>query len=200
MIITEISKQRKKGRYNIFVDGEFFSGIDALSLLQAGLKEGKEITREELEQKVTESECRSAFDYLGKYLAAPHTKKQVNDKLKQRGYSDNVIALTIEKAESYGYLNDEEYARALVSSLNLKSRREVKSKLMQKGIDRQTIDLCLSSISQDDENSRAQVLSEKYLKNKDINQKTLSGLYQYLLRKGFDGEVAMQAVTKYKGD
>ena len=35
MVITEISAQKKKGRYNLFVDNSFYSGIDAETIVKS---------------------------------------------------------------------------------------------------------------------------------------------------------------------
>lgn len=197
MQITEINPQKKKGRYNIFVDGAFYSGIDALSLLSANLKVGQEVTKEDLERYVLESETRSAFDKMARMLASPHTKKEVRDKL-SKTYTPVVIERAIKKAEEYGYLSDKEYATLFVNSKPLNSRQEIKSKLYSKGINRQIIEESLSSISEEDEKSRAEILSKKYLKNKNLDVKAMQGLYGFLTRKGFSSEVASSMVRKYK--
>ena len=64
MIITEISSQKKKGRYNLFVDGSFYSGVDGETIIKAGLKVGKEVDKQFLEEVILESETRSAFEKL----------------------------------------------------------------------------------------------------------------------------------------
>ena len=42
-VITSITKQKKGERVNIFLDGEFYCGLDGLTMLKFGLKEGMEI-------------------------------------------------------------------------------------------------------------------------------------------------------------
>ncbi len=198
MQITEISPQKKKGRYNIFIDGAFYSGIDALSLLSAGFKVGDEVSREQLERYVLESETRSAFDRLARILASPHSKKEVKEKLLKAGYTSEVIERAIKKAEEYGYLSDEQYASMFVSSKPLKSKKEIQAGLYNKGIDKATIEKSLMVVTEDDEMERMACLAEKYLKNKPKDQKAFQGLYGFLLRKGFSSEMVSQIIRSYK--
>ena len=200
MIITDISEQKKKGRYNLFVDGEFFSGIDAFAVVHHGLKVGLEIDQDRIEELVFESETRSCFDKVINILSVPRSRKEIIDKLKKYSYSQRVVDASIRKAEEYGYINDKDYAKMLVSSKKLKSKLEIKKSLFEKGISSSIASAELEKIDEEEEKARALVLSEKYLKNKQIDKKTLSGLYAFLLRKGFGTEVAMHALRKFKSE
>lgn len=200
MQITEITPQRRKGRYNIYVDGEFFSGIDDLAIVQTGLKTGMEIDEEKLKEVVFSCEVRSAFEKLVDLLSAMRSKKDLQDKLKTKGYAKDVIDSAIKKAEDYGYIDDREFARCFVSSKKNKSRREIKEALISKGIDKEIIEEALSGISNDDERNIASALAEKYMKNKTCDQKTLQNLYAFLMRKGFGGEMISSIVRKYKAE
>lgn len=200
MIITEISPQKKKGRYNIYVDNEFFSGIDAMSLLQFSLKVGSEVDKDHLREIVFESEVRSAFDKLASILKTPQSKKQVRGKLLGRGYGADVVDAAIKKAEEYGYLNDEEYAKMLVSSKPLKSRLEIKNSLFEKGLSQEIIKSATECISEESERERAKMLAEKYMKNKENSVKNISSLYAFLMRKGFSGEIVRGTIKCFRTD
>jgi len=201
MIITDISNQKRKDRYNLFVDGSFYSGIGAEALIKNGIKVGKEFSKEQLAEIVFESEVRDAFEKLLTIISRQlYTKFEIKQKLIKYGFGENVIINAIKKAEDYGYVNDEHYAKLLVESKKNKSKMEVKSILFKKGVCNQTITEQTEVINEEQEKESALKLAEKYMKNKEINQKSLAGLYGYLSRKGFMSNSVNFAMRKYKFD
>ena len=201
MVITDIQSQKKKGRYNLFVDGVFYSGIDAETLVKSALKKGSEIEKPRLEELVKSSEARSAFDKAINILSrGEQTKKDIKQKLLKYGYKESIIDEAIKKAEEYGYINDKEYAKMLVKAKSLKSRKEIKYSLYTKGIDRNIVDEVSETISDNEESERAIAVASKYMKNKEVNSKSLAGLYAYLYRKGFMVDSIKRALKEYKID
>ena len=199
MIITEISAQKRKGRYNLFVDGEFYSGLDAEHIIKNGLKVGLEISKEKLEQIVSESEIRSAFDKLVKMISNHmHTKFEIKQKLINLGYSDSAVLGAINKAEEYGYVDDDLYAKMFIDSKSNKSKLEIKLLLSKKGIKKEIVSDKTEMITDDIEEQKALNLAEKYMKNKVVDQKSMSGLYGYLARKGFMFDAINHVLKKYK--
>ena len=199
MVITNITPQKRKKRYNLFVDGEFYSGLDEIAVAKAGLKIGKEISKRELEEVVFESEKSSAFEKIANLVSRQmYSARDLKNKLKNYGYSDNVIDSAIALAKEYKYISDKDFARALVESKPLKSRLELKNALFQKGICSSFAENALLIVSDEDEKNRASILAEKYLKNKEKNKKTFAGLYNFLLRKGFNGSIIKKVFAEYK--
>lgn len=199
MLITEISPQKKKGRYNLFVDNEFYSGIGEESIIKNGLRVGKELPKNLLDEAIAESEERSAFEKLIEMVSRQmYTKFEIKQKLLKYGYSDDVINSAIEKAEEYKYIDDELYAKLIVDIKKNKSKLEIKSILAKKGVNKDTIRKQTEQITDEQEKSNAMVLADKYMKNKEIDQKSLSGLYGYLSRKGYSSDVVNSALRKYK--
>ena len=86
----------------------------------------------------------------------------------------------------------------MIESKKNKSRLEVKSQLLKKGISKNIIDEKIDAIDEMQEKESALVLAEKYMKNKEINQKSLNGLYGYLSRKGFCLDSGKFVLRKYK--
>lgn len=199
MIITEINKQKRSGRYNIFVDGEFYSGLDEETIVKASLKTGTEIQKEKLEELVFESERHSAFEKIANLISRQmYSERDLKNKLFKYGYSDVVIESAIDLAKEYKYISDSDYAVSFVESKPLKSRIELKNALFQKGICSYFAENALKNISFEDEFSRAEQISAKYMKNKEICQKTYAGLYTFLMRKGYPSEIINKILKKYK--
>ena len=117
-VITEITAQKKKkDRCNIFVDGAFFCGLQAETVMKYRLKAGTAVAAEELEAMQMESERLQAFDCALNFLSnAMKTKRQIADHLEKKGYLGGVIEACLEKLEYYGYLDDGAYAKAYVTA------------------------------------------------------------------------------------
>lgn len=195
-IITKIEEQKNKARVNIFVDGAFFCGLNKETALIFKLKENKEIDEERLKSAIFESEVRSAFDkcldYLGRSM---YSKKSLIDKLLLKGFSKEVIDKTIKKLEEYKYVDDELYAKQFVIHNSKKSKKQIKDKLQQKGVDRQIIAMALDENRDSDEFEICLLQAQKYAKNKQIeSQKDLQKFYASLARKGFDFGTIKKAV------
>ena len=199
MVITEISAQKKKGRYNLFVDNSFYSGIDAETIVKHGLKVGTEIDKDCLEELVVESETRSAFDKLITIISRQlYSKRDIELKLIKYGYNKIAIEQAIKKAEEYGYINDKTYAKIIVDSKKLKSKMEIKNSLFLKGIKQDIIVEQVKDIDEEEETERAMIIAEKYMKNKDSSEKNIAGLYNYLMRRGFNSSSISKVLKRYK--
>ena len=138
MVITDIKPQQKsKSRVSVFVDGEFFSGLEKITAMEHRLKIGDEIDPDELTKAVRESECAAAFEKAANYLGArPRTKKEIRVYLAGKGYSDEVVISAVDKLCEYGYVDDAEYCRQYVSAYSRKfGSRRIEADLKSKGVD-----------------------------------------------------------------
>ena len=62
-IISQIEIQkRNKQRVNLYVDGEFYSGLQLVSVARLGLREGAEVDEATLKEAVHQSEISYAFE------------------------------------------------------------------------------------------------------------------------------------------
>ncbi|MDE7394991.1 MAG: RecX family transcriptional regulator, partial [Clostridiales bacterium] len=116
--ITDIQPQKKrKSRVSIYIDGEFFCGLEKLTALEHRLKIGDEVNEEKLSRAVFESEVTQAFDKAAGHLAArPHSEEELRKYLTEKGFSSAVIDRALEKMSSYGYIDDAEFVRAYIES------------------------------------------------------------------------------------
>lgn len=201
MVVTGITKQKRKNRYNLFIDGEFYSGLDEIVIAKAGLKVGKEVSKNELDDILMQSEKASAFEKIANLVSKQmYSEQDLRLKLKNYGYSQDSIEQAISLAKEYKYISDKDYARALVESKSLKSRLELKNSLFQKGICSFYAESAVAGISEEDETNKANILAEKYLKNKELCKKTFVGLYGFLMRKGFSSGIVKSVLSRYKID
>jgi len=188
-VVTKIEDQKNKKRVNIFVDDAFFCGLHKETAVIFGLKPGKEIDENKLQEALFESEVKMAFEKASEYLGLRmHTKKELFEKLLKKGYEKAVINKAIEKLEEYHYVDDELFSKQFASQNNRYSRRMLENKLKSKGVDAETAKSSIL-LSTDDENEYNLCLkhAKSYVKGKDMSRE---GMYQKMIaslaRKGFD--------------
>lgn len=199
--ITAITPQKKdKTRCNIEVDGRFYCGMKLVTVMQNRLKVGCVITGEELSRIQLESEKQTAFDKALTHITqTAKTEKDVRDFLKKKGYLQDVCDYVADKMKSYGFLDDEAYAKAYVQSAGKsKGRRLIAMQLKQKGVSDEAVEAALGTLTGETESAKR--VLEKYLRGKTPDKKTLQKAYAHLLSKGFDYNTAKAALEGLYSD
>lgn len=199
--ITDLQIQSKnKKRVSVYLDGVFYCGLDLVTVYKYRIKKGQEISEQKLIEIQRSSEFQACFDSAIKFISKSlKTCKQVREKLISKGYLPEIVEEVILKLKEYDYLNDLNYAEKFVSTYkSTKGKRLMYAILKQKGVDEADINSALNTLSNQSEN--AEKLVEKYLKNKEKDKKNLQKCYNYLLSKGFDYDVAKNALTPFKED
>ena len=197
--ITQISVQQKnKKRSNIYLDGKYSLSLSNIVILQNRLKVGMMVDEAflvDLQQQNDFSECFDiAVAYISKYAK---TKKQLIDYLMKKGYLYPVAFKVVEKLVSYGYVNDESFAKRFVESGSKnKGKLLLKRELLLKGIDEKCADNAINGILNESENAIS--VAEKYMRSKERDYKNLQKCYRYLLSKGFSFESAGDAISHLK--
>lgn len=196
MEITAITEQVKdKTRCNIEVDGRFFCGMKLETVMQNRLKVGMAVTAEALSAMQTESEKQTALDKALSHISASmKTEREVRDFLKKKGYLQEVTEYVIGKMKEHRFLDDRAYALSYAQSLSSrKGKRLIAAELRRKGVKEEDIEEALSAVEGEEESAKA--ILEKYLRGKELDQKTLHRAYAYLLGKGFDYDAARSALS-----
>jgi len=202
LLITKIEKQKKsKKRWNIFIDGDFFCGLFADTILKYGLH----VNEEHSEKKLHEIKEYDEYIY-GKEIALNYlsyrirTVSELKKKLKEKKISVKTSNKILAYLEDSGLTNDEEFARALIEE-KIKNKpvgiRVLKQKLFEKGVPKQVSEDVLEKIFENaDEKSLAMVNFKKLepkLKGKDRNEQKRK-VYEYLTRKGFGYDVINEII------
>ena len=117
------------------------------------------------------------------------TEKELCDKLKKSGYSEDTIARTMEYVRSFGYIDDRRYTEKFIDfAKGKKSRVRIVYDLAQKGVPRDIIDEAFESAGDWDEKDLIRALAEKKLRNMDMTDPAVyRKVVSYLERKGFPG-------------
>lgn len=213
-VITQITPQKKKGLFNVFIDGEFVFGLDAEMLVKEKLIEDKTLSEEEVTRLKEVSLYSKLLNNALNFLSfRPRSKKEMSQSLKAKIYKllgkrDQDLCVKLEKQviskiESLGYLNDHEFAKWWVeqrtASKNPRGPSLIKKELFSKGVDWKTIEEALKLVRKEDSKNRLVIMLKKkgeLLRNKPILEQRRK-LYDFLLRRGFSFDVTRTLVDEY---
>lgn len=199
MIITAIEKQRRGRRVNIYLDGHFALSLSLAVLGQAGLYQGMALDEKavaELRQADLRQRANEAAWRLLSYR--PRSQNEMRRQLQRRGLPPELIEETMNKLIQQGLLNDEEFARYWVESRGVagkRGRRLLSHELLTKGVDRETIQQELATLSEEEVAMEAAQRRLPGLASLDYTN-FRRRLSDFLLRRGFSYEIAKQVVER----
>ena len=100
MRITSLQTQATNAeRINIFVDGHFLMGANALIVLQMGLKVGQELTDVQLEQLRNEEVLQKAVDRALNYLSfRPRSRQELRNYLRRKETPPELIETVLARS------------------------------------------------------------------------------------------------------
>ena len=109
--ITELKfQQRNKERVNIYLDGEYAFGLDAVEA--ARLRTGQVLSDAEIVALKAQDERNRTFDRAVRFLSyRPRSRVEVERYLRGKAIDEDVIADVIACLERAKYLDDEAFAR-----------------------------------------------------------------------------------------
>lgn len=131
-----------------------------------------------------------------------HSKHELTQKLKARGYTGEVIDEVISECKRFDYINDERTAQVFIRQLQKKGygRKRIRFELNSKGIRGKHIQTLLSeTISDADECQCAEKAIQKHARRfdreKDILKKK-DKIYRFLYDRGFSKTVISELISK----
>lgn len=188
MKITKIEIQKKKpNRRSIYIDGKYAFEVNVETLLQFNLVENDSITQkkaDEIQKAEEKRACKESALNLLSYRM--RTEKEMNKRLKEKKYNEEVIEEVIEELKRINLINDLEFAQAWIRERgNSYGKFKLRNELCEKGVPEDIIDTVLSDASID-ESDIARNLAQKWLKSHktlspDVLKRRLAG---FLLRRG----------------
>ncbi|MBI2999253.1 MAG: regulatory protein RecX [Deltaproteobacteria bacterium] len=146
----------------------------------------------------TQGALRAALKFLG---YCPRSEAEVQAKLKQLAFPQNVIESTLEKLRSLNLLNDETFARNWILG-RVEGRGygplRVERELRQKGIAQAVIRQVVRETFGDEEGKeRAKKLLEKRFRDKDLSDlKVLRRAVAFLQRRGYRNSAIAELVKQ----
>lgn len=207
--ISQITKQKKRERFNIFLDGQYAFSVSNYTLLEHNLKIGKVLTGELITNILSKEQRAQLTDLAVRFLSLrQRSEKETVDYLIKKIAQKNevkfniaakspVIGEVLKKLKKYNYINDLEFAKWFASSrLNAKSPKSlkfIKLELKLKGISDEVLEKVFKSVPNEVDSAK-KALAKKFERWKDLDGLTLKKKsYSYLLSKGFDFDVIKEA-------
>lgn len=140
-IVTKIEDYRKN-RCKVYIDQEFafvlYKGELRIHKLSTGCEISEETIREINDVLLPKRAKLRLMNLLGK---KEYTRAQLSQKLKEGLYSEEIIEVALSYVESFGYIDDLEYAKRYITCKGRnRSKRKIQLDLTQKGISREIID------------------------------------------------------------
>src|SRR5919108_6256495 len=112
MRITALEPQMNNpDRINLFVDGRFLMGVNAVVVLQMGLRLEQELTPEQLDQLQSEEVEQRAVDRALNFLSyRPRSREEVRRYLRRKETPPELIHAALEKLHHLDLVNDQDFA------------------------------------------------------------------------------------------
>lgn len=138
---------------------------------------------------------------LRQLTMAPRSRKQLEDKLRQKGCADEVSREVLDRLEEVGLIDDAAYARMLVHARQEAkglAPRALTQELRRKGVADELIEDALADVDPEDDEERARQLVDKKLRtmrglDRQVQTRRLAGL---LGRKGYDSSTAFRIIRE----
>jgi regulatory protein len=202
-IISAIEPQRKAGRLNIYVEGEFAIGVSERTAKSLGLKIGQEADKDTLREISLAEEKRRAMESAGRLLSIrPRASAEIRQRLSEKGYEPETTEAVIAQLTSVGYLDDAQFARLWTESRLRSSPRGallIKTELRQKGVKDDDIEKSIGSLDEEEELKSALALIAKKHFLESLNGPDIEGatrrMYSLLQRRGFRSSVIRKAIS-----
>ena len=198
-ILTEIRVTRRGSRRRTLVlDGEPWRDVPSDVVSQAHLKQGSEVTPEELSSRLEEIAPRCARDRAVRLLTyRERSVSELSDRLSEDGYHPDTVSGAIERLTSIGLVDDERFARSFARSLTQirgLGRSRAARELASHGI---APDLAADALEEalppEDEQAAANDLALKLACRSGATRDKITGR---LLRRGYAPRVAIAAARE----
>ena len=116
--ITSITAQKRPGRFNVFLDGNYAFSVSEEVLVKFQLSKGKELDSADLEEIFKADDLSKALNKALDYLSySLRTEKETRQKLAKEGLEDDIIETVVKKLTKMKLLNDSEYAKSYVRTM-----------------------------------------------------------------------------------
>jgi len=193
-VITKITTQKRKGRYNIFINDKYAFPVSENTLIQFQLAKGLELSDEDIEHIQAGEVVAQANSLALNYLSfQPRTVAELRKHLLEGEIPESVIPQVIQRLTELNYLDDAQYARQYIEErlrLGDKGPTVLRQKLRQKGIRDDLVQAALDEVDPNAWIELGQTVAEK-LQTKQhhrAHHDAVRRVQQGLMQKGFSSD------------
>jgi regulatory protein len=203
MRITALEPQMNNpDRINLFVDGRFLMGVNAVIVLQMGLRLEQELSPEQLQQLHSEEIEQRAVDRALNYLSyRPRSREEVRRYLRRKETPPEIIETALARLDRLDFVNDRAFAGFWIDSrehFSPRGARALKNELRMKGVERDVVDELVNDEQDEERALRAGRKKAMSLVNTpNIDYATFRNrLGSFLQRRGFAYQVVLKTVRE----
>lgn len=200
MKITRL-EELSGSRSRVYIEQEFAFVLYKGELRSYHICEGEELAQSDYDEIIHEVlPKRAKLRAMNLLKNREYTTKQLYDKLKEGCYPENIIEQALDYVAGYHYTDDLRYAETYISDHETtRSRRRIEQDLMEKGIDRITLEKAWQQWEQkggvqDEEIMVRQLLDKRHYDPETADLKERQKNYGFLMRKGFSPDVVRRAI------
>jgi regulatory protein len=144
-----------------------------------------------------------ALDLAYRYLARrDRTEREIRRHLAARGIDPQLVELAVDELTAQDYLDDTRYARRFAEdrrTLDQWGNERIEHRLLAAGIDPETIAAVLADHTPTDELDAAIEVLRRRLPSPPTNAREADRALGLLLRRGYELELAHDAIRAYRG-
>jgi len=198
-IITALEKQKRRPRFDLYLEGVFAFTLRPELILASGLAVGAELSPERQRWLYDEEQRLGAMEAALRLLAmSQRSEKELRDRLKKRGFRKAALEAAVTRVREMGYLNDAAYAKFFVETRQAstpRSRRALSYELERKGVDRDVVASSVEEVSDADSAYRA---AQRRLRSlRKLDRTTFARrLGSFLGTRGFGYGVTRQTIER----
>jgi regulatory protein len=204
MKIERVSRKDEKNVSVFFDNGERLI-LSEDTFYSSGLRKGDDIPEDRfsffIEQNILYHIKQRALSFLTRRF---HSEKELLIKLKQKSYEERLIKLVLNELKEKSFIDDQVFTNHFIEE-KLKRKRwgknKIRAALFNKGVSASIIDEVFQYFdSEVDQNLAALELTKKKYENLKKRESDIRKLKQklisFLLSRGFEYEVSVEAVNK----
>ncbi len=205
--ITALEPQRRKGRLNVFVDGQFVIGVGETVAADLGLRVGREITPERLREIAGAEEVHKATEAALVLLEVrARARREIETRLAQKGYDEECHRAGDGKADpAWNCSTTPSLPRSgwrpkrASAAAGPSASGGCRQELFGKGVAKDQIAEAVERVSEDDELALARAAARKKVRVVPTDREALQAerrkLMGFLQRRGFGWET-VKRVTR----
>lgn len=182
----EVQKRNKK-RSSIYINGEFKFGLTNDVIIKYGLKEGDELSEEDIQNLLLVEEKEHIKQRAYRLLRYRNRSiAEMKDRLMRLGYEQDIVEVVVNELIEEGVLNDQKFVQGFVgdyTELKPKGNIFIMNELRKKKIQHSLIESIIKD--RDERDIIKKMLQKKFpdYNKKDLKQK--AKIVRYFLSRGF---------------
>lgn len=200
-------RRRSGGEVELSLDDGTVVTLDPDLVVQHRLETGRELSPAALEAVKRAQERLSARRRLIRYLSLRRkTAREAERYLRELRFSEEAVQEAVQAAREMGYLDDGRFAETytLTQDRARKGPRAIRQELLMRGIDQDLADEAVTPLEPPDaQRARAREAAarraEQLHRSEPDRRKARLKLTQFLLRRGFDGDICTEVAEELLG-